>query len=126
MALNLARRGFLDRLDDLVVTGATTEVAHHPVFDLVLDRMRVLLEQSLGGQDLARCADAALEAAVLQEALLDRNQLAILTEAFQRHDHGPVAQFRKQEAAAEHVIIHEDRAATTKADPTANLRTGRA
>src|SRR5579883_2823760 len=62
--------GLLNRLDDLVVARTAAEVAHHPVFDLVLAGVRVRIQERLRCHDLAGRADAALEAAVLHKRLL--------------------------------------------------------
>src|SRR5215813_11901979 len=59
-----------DGLKDLVVAGATAEVAGHPFFDFILGGFGVLVEQRFGGHDLPRRADPALEPAVFNKSLL--------------------------------------------------------
>src|SRR4029077_17969674 len=83
-------RRVLDRLDDVVVAGAATEVAFEAVANLGLAGALVPLEELVGGHDHARGAEAALEAMLLPEALLDRVELPILGEPLDRHDVGAV------------------------------------
>ena len=65
-------RRLLDRLDDVHVARAAAEVAADPLADLVLGGIRVLLEQPGGLHDHARGAEAALEAVLVPERLLER------------------------------------------------------
>src|SRR6516225_4111697 len=60
----LARRR-LDRFDDVLVAGATTEVAGEAAADLLLGRVRVLLEQAVGARQHPRRAIAALKPVLL-------------------------------------------------------------
>ena len=53
-------RGFHHRADDLVIAGAPAEVAGEPEADFLLARVRVFLQQRVGGDQHARRADAAL------------------------------------------------------------------
>src|SRR3972149_1294164 len=64
--------GLLDRLDDVDVAGAATEIAADPLADLRLGRVGVLGEERGGLHDHARRAEAALEAVLVPEALLER------------------------------------------------------
>src|SRR5436190_2641420 len=64
-------RGLLNGLDDLVVTGAAAKIPEHPLPDLALGRVRDLVEQGLGRDNLAGRADSALGPPVLDERLLD-------------------------------------------------------
>ena len=64
--------GLLDRLDDVHVAGAAAEVAADPLADLRLGRVGVLAEQPGGLHDHPRGAEAALEAVLVPERLLER------------------------------------------------------
>src|SRR5207249_2196466 len=83
--------GPLDRLHDVVVAGAAAEVALELVADLLFRRLRIALEQLVGGHDHTRRAEAALEPVLLPEPLLDRMQLAVPREALDRRDGGAVS-----------------------------------
>ena len=63
-----------DGFENLLIGGAAAQVASERRPGLVFRRIRHPIEQRLGGHDLPRCAEAALEAAVLDERLLDRMQ----------------------------------------------------
>src|ERR1041385_8592044 len=73
-------RGVLDRLDDVDVAGAATEVPRDRLADVVLGRLGVLREERAAGHHHARRAEAALQAVLLPEALLDRVELVSLLE----------------------------------------------
>src|SRR6185503_5897423 len=59
---------------DLVVAGAAAQIAGQPVAHLRLGGLRVLLQQRPGGDQEARCADAALERGVVEELALQGMQ----------------------------------------------------
>src|SRR5690348_15458265 len=61
--------------DNLVVAGAAAEVAGEPVARLGLGRIRIAVEQRLGGDQNAGRAEAALQRRVLEELSLQRMQL---------------------------------------------------
>src|SRR3954469_2885316 len=67
----------LHRLDDPLVTGAATEVAREPLFDLVEGGVRVVLEERLHAHHEARRAETALQAVGLAERLLHRAERAV-------------------------------------------------
>src|SRR5439155_3414007 len=62
------------RTNDLVVPGAPTQIAREPVPCLFLARIRVRIQQRLGGDDEAGRADATLQRRVLEKLLLKRMQ----------------------------------------------------
>ena len=77
---DLLAGGGLHRPDDVVVAGAPAQVALEPAADLVLGRLRVVVEQVDRLHDHARRAVAALEGVTLVEGGLHRVQLAVLGE----------------------------------------------
>src|SRR5216117_1336619 len=83
-------RSPLDRLHDVVVAGAPAQVAFELVADLLLRRFRIALEQLAGGQNHAGRAEAALQAVLLPETLLDRMQVPVLREPLNGGDLGAV------------------------------------
>src|SRR5437867_2876955 len=70
------RRRILDRINDVSVTGAATQVPLDRVGDLVTGRLGVALEQLHPGEDHARGAVTALQAVTLPEPFLHRVQRA--------------------------------------------------
>src|SRR3569623_704415 len=72
----LLGRGPQDGLDDVLVAGAAAQVARQREAHLVLGRVVVAVEQRAGGQHHPRRAEAALQAVLLLDALLDGVQLA--------------------------------------------------
>src|SRR5215467_9624288 len=62
--------GVLHRLDDVDVAGAAAQVARDRLADLLLARILVARKERARGHEHARCAEAALQAVLLGEALL--------------------------------------------------------
>ena len=63
--------------DDVLVARAAADLAGDRDPDLVVGRVRVRVEQRAGGEHHARRAEAALQAVLLDEALLHRVELAV-------------------------------------------------
>ena len=80
------RSGVFDRHDDLVVAGASAEIARESGSDLFLRRVWVTLEQRRGRDDEAGGAETALESAVFDEGLLNGVQLALRGDALDGGD----------------------------------------
>ena len=110
-------------LDDLIVAGASAEVARHPLLDLVFTRRGVVVEKRLRGEYLARRADTALEAAVFDEALLERLQTLVLGDALDGRDFGPGCLQGHRDAGSDHPPVDQDRARTANAYAARLLRT---
>src|SRR3546814_9160922 len=82
----LCRAGGEHRMDDLVVTGAAAQIAGQPIADFRFARVRVLLQQRLGGDQEAGGADAALQGGMLEKLALQRVQLVAVGHALDRRD----------------------------------------
>src|SRR5712692_1348786 len=100
----------LDRFDDVHVARAATEVALEAPPDLVIGRTRVLRQQISGGHDHPWRAEAALEAVLVPERLLQRVELAILGHAFDRGEALAFGLDREHGAALHRLAVDEDRA----------------
>src|SRR6185437_928736 len=104
----------LHGLDDSVVGAAAAEVSAHALAHLVVlrrgrDRARnagpELAHHPERRADLAGCAIAALEAVAVDEGLLERMQLAVRREPFDRRDRAPVVLDREREAAVDALAV---------------------
>src|SRR5581483_2855634 len=82
-SLHLASRP-LDGLDDVLVTGAAAEVPRDRPADLVLSGIGVVLQQRGARHHHPGRAEAALQAVLLLESLLDGMQLARPPEPLHR------------------------------------------
>src|SRR5690348_4079129 len=69
-------------MNNLIVSGAAAKIARQRIANLGLGRMRIVVEQRLGRHQEARRANAALQASVLEELLLQRMQLGTLRQPF--------------------------------------------
>src|SRR5690349_16904326 len=85
----LGCRGF-DRVDDVLVAGATAEIAFEAVPDFLFSRVRIPFEQLSRGHDHAGRAEAALQAVLIPERLLDRMQVAVGGQAFDGGELAPI------------------------------------
>src|SRR5262245_56196325 len=74
------------RRHDVLVARASAEVALEADADLRVARMRILLEQIAGRHDHSRRAEAALQAVVLPEGLLQGVELSVFREALDGRD----------------------------------------
>src|SRR5262245_35388772 len=117
-------RGVLDRLDDVVVAGAAAQIALEEVADLGFARLLLALEELVGSHDHARCAEAALEAVLLPEALLDRVELSVLGEPLDREDVSAVGLNGKHVARLRRSAVDHDRAGAALARVAPDVRPG--
>ena len=86
---------------DVVVAGATAVVALDGVAHLGLVRVRVACQQVGRAHDHARCAEAALQAVVVPERLLERMQPAFGGQALDGRD-GRAVRLDRQDRARLH------------------------
>jgi hypothetical protein len=75
-------RCLLYGVNDFDVPGAAAEIARDCFFDHVARRLRIHIEQSAGGYQHPRSADAALRAAAFEKRLLQRLKLAVTRKTF--------------------------------------------
>ena len=93
----------LDRLDDIRIRAATTQIAAHQLADVVGRARTPLAQETRGRHDLPRRAVAALERVVLDERFLQRVELAFFREPLDRRDLRAVMHQREREAR-EHAL----------------------
>ena len=113
-----------DGLKDLIIAGATAEVPGHPFFDLILSGFRVLVEERLGGHDLSRRADPALEPAVLNESLLQWVELTLFCEPLDGFDILALAGNGKGQTRTHKAPIDNHAASAANADAATFLGPG--
>ncbi len=77
---------FLHCLDDILIAGATAEVAGDAFPDLFLTRTRVLAQQLMDGEDHSRRAKTALQGVMLDKSLLDGMEGVAWGEALNSRD----------------------------------------
>ena len=106
-------------LHDVVVAGTTAQVAFEAEPDVVLARVRNLVEQRDRGEHHARGAVAALEAVVLVERLLDGVPLLSVGQAFDRRDRRAVGLRGEHRARLHRLTLdqHGARAARRRVAP---------
>src|SRR5207248_4104622 len=114
--------GLLHRLDDVVVARAAADVALEAVADLLLGGLRVLVEQRAGGDDHPRRAEAALQAVLVPESLLDGMELAGLGDALDGGDLPALELHGEERAALDGLAVDEHRARSALARVAADVR----
>src|SRR5882672_6506451 len=115
-------RDLLDRLDHLAVTGAAAQVAGERVANLGHRRVRVLVEQPLGGHDHAGAAEAALQRPLVLERLLNRMEAIGGREPFDGEHVATVDLSREHQARVHDIPVDDDGAGAAVADVAAKLR----
>lgn len=120
-ALTLHRRGHLDRIDDLLVAGATAEIAIDRRLDLVTGGIDIGLEEGGADDEESRRAEAALAAAGLGKALLNRMQMMAIRQTLDRGDRRAFSLAGKAETRQARLPINLDRAAATCPHVAASL-----
>src|SRR3972149_7660108 len=102
--------GRLNRLDDLVISGAAAHDAFNSFPDLLLAGLRILLQQGVNGHDHAGCTVSALDGSCLHVGFLDGVEAAPLSQAFDGQ-HIPALCFQSQsQAAVDCLSVEDDRA----------------
>src|SRR5581483_3021814 len=101
-------RGELDRLDDLRVAGAATEIAGERRPDRPLARMRLALEEICDRDHEPGRAEAALHRADGEECLLHAVERAVVREALDRAHVPPVELRSRNEARTDNVAVEPD------------------
>ena len=112
------------RVEYSVIAGAAAEVAHHPIFDFVFGRMGVEVQQGLGGDDLPRRTDAALEATVVYERLLHRVKLPLVCDALDGRDFGALDGGGQSDAGGVQLSVNQHGAGTADAHAATLLGAG--
>src|SRR4051794_17721616 len=97
-------------LDDFPVTGAAAQIARDGMADLRFARPRILVEQRLGGEHNAWCAEAALRTAMLDERLLQRMQFAAGGKPLDRRDAAARHLDSQNQARVDGDAVHQPRA----------------
>src|SRR3990172_3827736 len=103
---HLLRRGH-NGLHDLHIAGAAAEIAGDGLSYLNLGVVGGLLQESLGHQDDAGGAEAALDGPVVYEGLLDGVKLAVLGQALNGEDVSVPGIHRQNHAGGHRLSVHE-------------------
>jgi len=119
-------RGFLDRVDDVLIAGAAAEIAIERVADFLLGGVGVAFEELAGSHDHAGGAEAALEAVLVPESLLDGVEVAIGGEAFDGDDVAAVGLDREHGAAFDDFAVKGDGACAADGRLAADVGAGEA
>src|SRR5262245_22268753 len=111
-----------DGLDDVDVAGAATEVALQRLSDLCLARVGPLLQQAHRGHHESGRAVAALERVLLVVRLLDRMELPVLGQPFDRGHVAAVGLDREQRARLDGLAVEQHRAGSARGRIAADMR----
>src|SRR3954469_8156888 len=114
----------LDGLDDVHVARAAAQIAADPLADLVLARLRVLVEQPGRLHDHPGRTEAALEAVLIPEGLLERVEVGAVRHTFDGLDLMPVRLDGEHRAGLGTDAVEMDRARAAVARVAADVRPG--
>ena len=122
IASSIDLRGRLHCVDDVVVARAAAEVALEPEADLLLRRVRALLQQRHRRHHETRRAEAALERMVLVEGLLDGMQPGVSGQALDRRHRASVGLDGQHRARLHRLPVEQHGARTTRSRVAADVR----
>ena len=111
-----------DGPDDVVVPGATAEVALEPLADRRLVGGAATVDEAHRRHHHAGRAVAALQCVVVVERLLHRMQLAVPSKAFDRRDLDAVRLDAEHRAGLHRLAVHEHGAGSTRGRVTPDVR----
>src|SRR6056297_1855546 len=110
-----------------MVPGAAADIAFQVIADLGLGWLGVFLEQSRRRHHHPRCAEAALQAVIFLERLLDHVERAVcIGHAFDRRDIGPVRFGGEHGAGFDRLAVHMHHAGPALGRVAANMGAGHA
>src|SRR4051812_32769206 len=92
--------------------------------DLLLRRLRVLVEERAGRHDHSRRAEPALQAVLVPEGLLDRMKLPVLRNALDGRDLAAFELHGEQRAALRRLAVDEDGTRSALTRVAADVRPG--
>src|SRR5919106_1128622 len=113
-----------DRLDDVHIARAAADVPLDRTADLVLRRLRIVVEQVLRAHQHPGRAVAALERVVIREGLLERMELAARRERLDGLDGRPVGLDGGQHAGLDRRAVEDDGARTAVPGVAPDVRPG--
>ena len=120
-------RGCLHRADDVLIAGAPAQVALEAVANLLGRRIRVGAQDLVRGEHHARRAEAALQAVLGPERVLQRGELAVgAPDPSIVVTLGAVGLHREARARLHGDAIEQHRARAALAGVAADLRAGQA
>jgi hypothetical protein len=105
--------------DDILITGTAAQIAFQTVANLGLGRIGVALQQIVRAHNHARRAKAALQAVLFPKRSLQRMQIAVLGQAFDRGDLAAVRLHGEHGARFHRLSIHQHGARAALARVTA-------
>jgi hypothetical protein len=123
MAVCLRYQRF-NRANDVVVSGATTDVTGQVVANFAFGRIRMLLKQLADAHNHSRRAEAALQCVVFLKGRLNRMQPIRWREALNRCDRRPVGHNSKNRAGFDGQAIDIDSAGAALRGIAANMGPG--
>src|SRR5579885_3179197 len=113
--------------DDVVIAGAAAQIAGNADADVFFARIGIFAQQLDQRRQNSRRAEAALQAMIIAERLLQRVQrLAVGRDAFDRHDLVAVGLHREHQARAGRTAVEQNGAGAADAVLAAQMRAGKA
>src|ERR1700730_2937951 len=104
LRLRLCRGGF-HRVDDVLVAGATAQIAVQAVTDLFLARLGIALDNLLDRHDHAGRAETALQPVLVPKGFLYGVQLAVSRQTFDGENIAAVRLHRKHGATLDRFAV---------------------
>ena len=100
-------RCFLDGSDDFVIAGAAAEIIGKIKPNFMFARVRIFVEQGLGGYEKAWRTNTALQSGAFEETFLNFLQVSATREALDRFDLRAVGLNSQHDAAIDRYTVHD-------------------
>jgi hypothetical protein len=114
-------RRVLDRVHDVLVAGAATEVAVEGVANLVLRRFRIAYQQLMRGENHPRRTEATLQSVALPKGLLDRMKPISISQTFDGQNIASLRLHRQHRARFHRRAVQHHRASAANAGVAADM-----
>ena len=117
-------RSILHRGYDVLIPGAAADIAIKRFANLAIARVGIVPQQIMRAHNHAGSTEAALQAVLLPESLLNRMQLVTTGQTFYRCDLATICLNRQYGTGLHRPAIHQHRARATQRSLTTDMRTG--
>jgi hypothetical protein len=115
----------LDRLDDVLVASASTQVSRNSPPNFLLAGVRILFQKRARRQDHARRAETALKPVLFLKSFLQRMKFAVIGHAFDGADFATIRLHGKYGTGFHRLTIQQYRAGTAAGGIAANMCSGK-
>src|SRR5260370_21423622 len=101
------RRGGFDAFENILIAGASASITRNRLADLLVVRVRIVLQELKRREHKSGCAVSALETVAVAERFLNEVKLAVFLKTFDGDDFRAVGLHRKDPAGFHCSAVHQ-------------------